>query len=583
MPTDPAADPRLVRLLDVAGSGPIGAAKPDPNPPVWWAPQPGPQALAAICPADEVFFGGTRGGGKSDCALGRQLRGAAKWGTAWNGLLVRRKYKDLKELRRRIDGLVAAGMPAERVGGEEQVNVLRFSNGAAITLVAIHRIQQADDYQGHQYTEITLDEAPTIPFIGQLIDRLKGCLRSPAGVPCSMFLTGNPGGAGAGQIRAMYVPFTDGGLLPVRERQVHRLKDGTTRVFIRSELADNPALVRNDPQYVKRLLSISDKQLRDAWLLGKWDAFPGQAFEFGPRHIIKPIWPIPQHAPLYMTFDWGYGAPFSIGWWWVDADGRLYRFAEWYGWDRESPANTGLRLTDQQIAEGILAREKRLGILGRPITRLSGPDCFSKKPDYRGGGQGPSTAEEFSQYSASPAVQRRYPGADLALFPGDPSRELKIRQFRQRLQVPDDPEELPMLVAYDTCKDFIRIIPSLCTDELTHEYLEPGQELHPFDEACHVCMARPMAMEIPEAAGLRQAQAPAGPDDLAQVANREHDAQLRVLAAAAMAGVEAGASDISEAIDMLTESGELGDAIAVLEEYDEDDISMLGRLGRLLG
>lgn len=28
-----------------------------------WMPQPGPQALAVTCPADQIFFGGARGGG----------------------------------------------------------------------------------------------------------------------------------------------------------------------------------------------------------------------------------------------------------------------------------------------------------------------------------------------------------------------------------------------------------------------------------------------------------------------------------------------------------------------------------------
>ncbi|HBF43956.1 MAG TPA: Terminase-like family protein, partial [Desulfobacteraceae bacterium] len=60
----------------------------------------------------------------------------------------------------------------------------------------------------------------------------------------------------------------------------------------------------------------------------------GQAFPFNyARHVIKPI-PIPQYAPIYMTFDWGYAKPFSFGWWWLDADNRLYRFAEWYGWNK---------------------------------------------------------------------------------------------------------------------------------------------------------------------------------------------------------------------------------------------------------
>jgi len=468
----------------------------------YWLPQPGPQAEAATCPADEIFFGGTRGGGKSDTVVGRQVRGALKYGNHWNGIVIRRKYKDFAELRRRFDELITQGLPATRVGGENQVNYVRFKNGALIVMQAIMRLELADSLQGHQYTEISIDEAPTIPFIAQLIDLLKGCLRSPHGVPCHMFLTGNPGGAGAAQIKAMYIPKLEGGELKSEEGTPlyiqKELKSGDihefSRIFIRSTLWDNKILIEQDPSYEARLRSINNPQLVDAWLGGKWNVFVGQAFNFNERHIVAPVWPIPDYAPIYMTFDWGFGAPFSIGWWWVDGEDRIYRFAEWYGWDKVTP-NVGLRLTDAEVAEGIVEREKKMGIWNRPITRLAGPDCFNKKPDYKGGGQGPATADEFRWYAEK--LQKEGDNrASLNLIAGDPAKQLKIKQFRNRLQIPKDPEEMPPMVVYNTCRQFIRIIPSLCVDELTAEYLEKGQELHPFDESCHVCMARPSGMPV---------------------------------------------------------------------------------------
>jgi hypothetical protein len=35
-----------------------------------WEPQPGPQTALLACPVFEVFFGGARGGGKTDGMLG---------------------------------------------------------------------------------------------------------------------------------------------------------------------------------------------------------------------------------------------------------------------------------------------------------------------------------------------------------------------------------------------------------------------------------------------------------------------------------------------------------------------------------
>jgi hypothetical protein len=36
-----------------------------------WRPQAGPQHALVLCPAKEIFFGGTRGGGKTDGVLGK--------------------------------------------------------------------------------------------------------------------------------------------------------------------------------------------------------------------------------------------------------------------------------------------------------------------------------------------------------------------------------------------------------------------------------------------------------------------------------------------------------------------------------
>jgi hypothetical protein len=197
-----------------------------------------------------------------------------------------------------------------------------------------------------------------------------------------------------------------------------------------------------------------------------------------------------------MTMDWGFGAPFSIGYWWTDADGRLYRWQEWYGWTKIP--NKGLRLTDSEIAEGIVEREKRWGIRSqdggpkvgevnigrrlRDVEYILSPDCFSKKPDYKGGGQGPSTAEVFAEY-------------DIIGRPGDATRDQKVRQFHERLRV--RPGERPMIQIYDVCKQFIRTIPLLQQDENDPEDVDTTAEDHVYDEAALMCMARPLAMELP--------------------------------------------------------------------------------------
>jgi hypothetical protein len=237
--------------------------------------------------------------------------------------------------------------------------------------------------------------------------------------------------------------------------------------------------METDPEYIHRLDALPEPY-RTAYMDGDWDIFMGQAFMLSNKnHIIEPI-PIPDNAPVYMTFDWGFGAPFSVGWWWLDADGRLYRFDEWYGWNGE--INKGLRLEDSKIAVGIKKREysQQVEKYQRQV-RYAGHDCFSKKPDYNGGGQGKSTAEVFAEHG-------------LYLTKGDANRDLKIRQFRERLKIPDDGTR-PMVQIYSTCVNFIRTVGSLQSDQKKVEDIDTTGEDHQYDEACHIFMARPIGMQ----------------------------------------------------------------------------------------
>ena len=64
---------------------------------IGWEPQPGPQTALLACPVFEVFFGGARGGGKTDGMLGEWASHADLHGRNAVGLsptvLVRRQWK----------------------------------------------------------------------------------------------------------------------------------------------------------------------------------------------------------------------------------------------------------------------------------------------------------------------------------------------------------------------------------------------------------------------------------------------------------------------------------------------------------
>jgi hypothetical protein len=339
-------------------------------------------------------------------------------------------------------------------------------------IICFRNLDDPSKYQSAEFAAILVDELTKNTY--DVFNFLRTRLRW-TGIPDEycVFIGGtNPGGVGHVWVKMLWIDktFPPEFLSPVDYRDRF--------AFVQSKAEDNPHL---DGSYWNMLFTLPES-MRRAFRDGEWEIFVGQAFQEWNRnrHVIKPIWPIPDHAWLYMTFDWGFGAPFSIGWWWVDADGRIYRFNEWYGWN--GTPNQGLRLADSDIGRGILEREEKMQIKERNIIRLANPDCWNRKPDYKGGGQGKSTAEVFSEMG-------------IYLTKADPERKLKIRQFHERLRLPEDPNEMPMLVVYEGCEQFIRTVPAIPIAKNDPEEIDTNAEDHVFDDACEICMARPIALQ----------------------------------------------------------------------------------------
>ena len=372
--------------------------------------------------------------------------------------------------------------PAEVCEYKEQKRRWEFRNGSFLRFCHCQHESDVYQYQGAEIHLLVIDELTT--FTEFQYDYLRSRVRCTLdnipekfrhripGIICAS----NPGGIGHQFVKKRWVDFEQ----PNRCKRAPGNEGGMLRCYIPGKVEDNALLMRLDPGYVSRLEALPEPY-RTAYRNGDWELFMGQAFSFNRRdHVINPV-SIPESAPMYMGFDWGFGKPYCIQWFWVDLDGRVFLFDEIYGCQAGMP-DTGVRHTDDEIAERIVNHEKDIGLKGRHITRLCDPTCFNKKPDYNGGGQGPSTAEVFARHK-------------IFMSPGDPSRALKIRQFHARLRTFSD--QRPMLQVYSTCEAFIRTIPLLQFDTRKPEDIDTTQEDHCYDTACHVMMARPISMQRP--------------------------------------------------------------------------------------
>jgi hypothetical protein len=283
------------------------------------------QALALKSPAFELLFGGAAGGGKSDYLLMDFYAGVQEYKRHWRGILFRRTYGELEELMRRAGELYVP------LGGR-LVNKGRdyvFPNGASVSFRYLEHDNDVLRYQGHQYTWIGFDELGNYATDFAWRYMITRC-RSAAGAPCYMRATANPGGAGHAWIKARFID----GFEPYR---VHRTVEAAglvklpiTRGFIPSRLEDNPALMKNDPDYANRL-KLLPSHLYRAMRGGDWDIFAGQAFDEFRRalHVVKPFALEPGSWKKFYALDWGYAKPFSLGKWAVNGEGRMVRYGEW--------------------------------------------------------------------------------------------------------------------------------------------------------------------------------------------------------------------------------------------------------------
>lgn len=222
-------------------------------------PQEGPQTLLLECPIAEIMFGGARGGGKTFGALLLAINQAETYGDAASILILRRSYGELSDVIKKSKRILY------KLGWKFNKTDLLWTSpdGATIKLSYLENEKDAERIQGHEYTMVIVEEAGNFPE-PEPIMRLWGAMRSAAGIPVQLILTCNPGGIGHDWLKARYVDAGEPLTIIADE-------DGNERIFIPSNITDNPELLDNDPGYVKRLKLSGNSRLVKAWVLGEWD------------------------------------------------------------------------------------------------------------------------------------------------------------------------------------------------------------------------------------------------------------------------------------------------------------------------
>lgn len=353
-----------------------------------------------------------------------------------NGLIVRKTYPEL--LSNHIRKFFVE-YPQVRNWYNKAEKTIYWPNGSTTEFSYLKNTDDVYTYQGREYDDISFDEVTQHEY--EVVKILRSSLRTTnPNIKPRLFLTGNPGGIGHGDIKRLFI-----------DREFEEGEHPEDYHFVQAFVQDNAALLENDPEYLQRLQDLPE-HLRKAYLEGDWNIFTGQAFsEFSRfRHVMKPVIPSISFSH-YLSMDWGYSEK-SMFACYLHAvvkmktdDGqnfqRVITYKEWA--DNQK--------TPHQWAEIIYNDCVTMGI--KPTKGFCDPAMFNTQTD---GSKAISKMmmEKWAELNG---------GYWIPLAPGGRNRVARVAATHNWLSIA--PDQLPYWMITENCTYLIRTLPMLIIDE----------------------------------------------------------------------------------------------------------------------
>ena len=370
--------------------------------------------------AFETLFGGAAGGGKSYGQLVDGLLYALKYPKS-KQIIFRSTFADLEK------SLIRTSMnlyPLSIANYNDSKHTWKFKNGSIIDFGYIQYEKDVYQYQSAEYDVIRFDELThfTEFMYTYMISRCRGANPYPKGIKSST----NPGGVGHNWVKERFIDIGAPNVI-----HTCKLETGetTTRIFIPSLVQDNKFMLTYDPDYIKRLDALPEKE-RKALKYGNWDIFDGQFFtEFDRNiHVIEPF-VIPKDWYVYFVMD--YGLDKLAGYWIaVDYNNNAYVFREVY--------QSNLLVSQ--------ARDKIKEMTNEDVYMyLAPPDLWNRHKET-----GKSTADIFAE-------------GNVTLYKTNNDRIQGWLQMKEWLKPYKDEQgcTTAKLKIFNTCKNLIRCLPQV--------------------------------------------------------------------------------------------------------------------------
>lgn len=427
---------------------------------------------------DSVLYGGQAGGGKSEGLLAFALQRRMKFSGSI-GLILRRTFPELEKSMIRKAPNFFSKVAKSRDSGKQWV----FNNGSIHEFGYCANESDVYQYQSAEYDDISFDEASHFTEF-QLI-YMQSRLR-PRSAPKGLIrLASNPGNIGHAYLKSAYVD--------VARDKIYTDEHGRTRYFLPAAIADNTMMSEHQRREYLLWLSTLPERERKQLEEGDWDYVPGAAFSEINRDIhmidvanppdrLRRVFDFDRMTPkdgikIYRGMDWGYAKPFSIGWYFTDYEGRIYRYRELYGC--KGP-NEGIQMPAREVAQKIRQIEEEHK--EKPVICVADASIWDKPGNQN------EDAEKLPSIAETMAEERVYWDRSISID-AKKSRIQGKHQMHERFRV--DADGLPGFQIFSTCAHWWRTVPVIPTDTLNPEDVDSDAEDHAYDESRYILSARP--------------------------------------------------------------------------------------------
>ncbi len=381
------------------------------------------------------------------------------YGNRWTGIIFRKRAKDLGDLEKKGKRLFQQlSNPPRYISSAKDMKWV-WPSGEELMLRHTEKPEQYDGFHGWEVPFIVWDELTTWPN-SDLYDSFRSvCRSSIKDMPRFYIGLTNPYGVGHNWVKEHWIDPYPGKPGPtgvgLRDKET-----GEIRIRFHGDIRENPYLWDNDPDYIKSLMAIKDENKRKAWLHGDWSISFGGFFDGywdADKHIIKPFKP-PVTWPRFLSVDWGFAKPYSIGFNAIDQDGKIYRYNEMYGYGGK--ADVGTRENAYQVGLAVKRRMDKEIKHGADFIRNIADSAM-----WSGTGAERTIEEEFSRakvhlLKAKKGRDSRINGADIC-----------------RMVLNEN-----MFAVTENCQHWIRTVPVLMPDESNPEDVDTDMEDHAYDD-----------------------------------------------------------------------------------------------------